>query len=104
MAGDFHDREIIGIDPYFPLEQILLLSLRSGLENKAMIRAEILFSGQRKCVVRAGDRTVMMLLTGRCLALALNQAIKHQVPHDPRSFFGGLVERFLVRRPILHLD
>src|SRR5712692_7371244 len=104
VAGDFHDREIIGIDPYFPLEQILLPALRSSLDDKAMIRAEILFSGKRKCVVRARDRTVMVLPTRRCLALALHQAIKHQVTHEPRSFLGGLVERFLVGRLILHAD
>src|SRR6266478_5399880 len=55
VAGDFHDREIIGTDPYFPLEQILLLALRSRLDDKAMIRAEILFSDSRECVVRSGS-------------------------------------------------
>src|SRR5882762_8685518 len=69
-----------------------------------MIRADFLFPGQREGIVRGGDRSVVMLPTGRCLAFALDQAIKHKVTHDTRSFFGGLAERFLVGRPILHSD
>src|SRR4029077_4472575 len=102
VAGDFHNCEVLGVDPYFPLEQILLPAFRSSLENKAMIRADVVFAGQCKRVVRRGNRTVAMLPAGRRLALALDQAIKHQVTHDPRSFFGGLVERFLVRRLVVH--
>src|SRR5229473_6077632 len=102
VAGDFHNREVLGVDPYFPLEQIFLFAFRSGLENKAMIWADVLFTRKRKRVVRGGDRTVAMFPTRRCLALALDQAIEHQVTHDPRSFFGGLVEKFLVGRLVVH--
>src|SRR5260370_23821555 len=102
VAGDFHDREVFDIDPYFPFEQVLLFAFRSGLENEAMVWAEVLFTGQRERVVRGRDRTVMTLPTRRCLALALHQAVEHHVTNDPRSLFGSLIELFLVRRPVVH--
>ena len=43
-----------------------------------------------------------MLPASRCLALALNQAVEHQVTHDRRSLFGGLVECFLVGRLVVN--
>ena len=43
-ANDFHNREVLRFDPYFPLEQILVFAFRSGFENEAMIRANFLFS------------------------------------------------------------
>src|SRR6266852_4448971 len=49
VAGDFHNREVFGIDPYLPFEQILLFAFRSDLENKAMIRADVFFTGQCEC-------------------------------------------------------
>src|SRR5260370_31119791 len=67
-----------------------------------MIRADFLFPSERERIVRGRDRTVVMLPTGRCLAFALDEAIKHNGTHDTRSFFGGLAERFLVASPILH--
>src|SRR5258706_6458587 len=69
-----------------------------------MVQADFLFSSQREWIVRGSDRRVGMLPTGRCIASALDQAIKHKVTDDTRSFFGSLVERFLVGRPILHSD
>src|SRR5260370_28704890 len=44
MAGDFHNREVFGIDPYFPLEQILVFAFRSGFENEAMKRPSFLLT------------------------------------------------------------
>src|SRR5260370_32370918 len=46
VAGDFHDREVFAIDPYFPFEQVLLFAFRSGLQNEAMVWASVLFPGQ----------------------------------------------------------
>src|SRR5579863_694875 len=69
-----------------------------------MIRADFLFPSQRERIVRGRDRTVVMLPTGRCLAFALDQAIKHKVTDDTRSLFGGLAEGFLVGRPIVNAD
>src|SRR5260370_27583658 len=95
-AGDSHNRKVLSIDPYFPLEQILFFAFRSGFENEATIRANLLLACQHECVIRGRDGTVVVFPAGRCLALALDQAVEHQVTHDPRTLFGGLVERFLV--------
>ena len=46
VPGDFHNREVVGIDPYFPLEQILVFAFRSGFENEAMIRALYRYANQ----------------------------------------------------------
>jgi len=32
VASDFHDREVLGVDPYFPFKQVL--SLRFGMASK----------------------------------------------------------------------
>src|SRR5258706_8109062 len=64
VAGDFNNRKILCVDPYFPFKQILLIAFRGGLENKAMIRADFLFSGEREHIVRGRDRAVKMLPTG----------------------------------------
>src|SRR5260370_4716503 len=101
VAPDFHNREILRIDPYFPFEEILVFALRSGLENQAMIWADFLLPGQLELVVRGRDRAVMMLATGRGFALALHQPIEHQMTHNPGSFFGGLIECLLAGRLII---
>ena len=44
MAGDFHNREVFGIDPNFPLEQVLVFAFRSGFENEAMKRTNFLLT------------------------------------------------------------
>src|SRR5580704_6515660 len=104
VACDFHNREVLGVDPYSPFKQILISAFRHGPKNKTVIRADFLLASQRERIVHGGDRTVVMLPTGRCLAFALDEAIKNKVTHDTRSFFGSLAERFLVGRPILHAD
>jgi len=83
MAGDFHNREVVGIDPNFPLEQILVFAFRSGFENEAMIRPSFLLTDQQERVIRSCNRAVVMLPTGRSLALTLDQPVEHQVTHEP---------------------
>src|ERR1700730_2408028 len=46
VPGDFHNREVRGIDPYFPFKQILVFAFGHGLYNEAMIRADVLFPSQ----------------------------------------------------------
>src|SRR6266481_6358753 len=64
VAGDFHDREVVGINPYFPLEQILIFAFRSGLENEAVIWANFFLPRKKERVVSRGDCTVVVLATG----------------------------------------
>src|SRR5260370_30359312 len=104
VAGDSHNRKVLSIDPYFPLEQILFFAFLSGFENEATIRANLLLACQHECVIRGRDGTVVVFPARRCLALALDQAVEHQVTHEPRSFFGGLVKHFRVGRLILDAD
>jgi hypothetical protein len=33
VACDFHNREVLGVDPYFPLKQILVFAFRNRLQN-----------------------------------------------------------------------
>src|SRR5260370_15538117 len=46
-ACDFHNREVLGVDPYFPLKQILIFAFRHGLQDKTVIRADFFFPRQR---------------------------------------------------------
>ena len=44
VPRDFHNREVGGVDPYFPFEQILVFASRSGFDNEAMIGTDVLFT------------------------------------------------------------
>jgi hypothetical protein len=60
VACDFHNREVLGIDPYFALKQILVFAFRHGLQDKTVIRADCLLSSQRERIVCGRDRTVAL--------------------------------------------
>src|SRR5260370_18211198 len=51
MTRDFRDREVLRIDPYFPLEEILVISLWSGLKDETVVRAQVLLRDHFERVV-----------------------------------------------------
>src|SRR5260370_38409365 len=61
VASDFHDRELVALNPYFPLEQILIFPFRSGLENEEVIRVNF-FPPRKKerVVIRRACTSVLL--------------------------------------------
>src|ERR1700739_1266871 len=51
MPHNLHDGVVLGVNPHFPIEEILVLSRRSSLHDEAAVSAEILLAKQGKGVI-----------------------------------------------------
>ena len=102
MSGNFDDRESNAVDPYSPLEEILILSFKNCFDNETMVDTQILFAQHSEPIVRRGDRAIAMLLSDRSRDFALHQQVQNQVTYDARTLLLDCHKSFAVWGNIIH--
>src|SRR5580700_536903 len=104
MAVYLGDRKIVALDPDCSFEKIFIFSLGDSLEHKAVVRAQILFTDKIELVAGGRQRSVMMLLPGRRLHLAVHQAVENHVANNSRALLRSFFKGLHIGRAILHAD